>query len=62
VAPVTIHTEDSLLRRVVRDFISDKDDVMYVQGDEAFAEAKSYFIQMYFTIVSGDKYRSKCDI
>ena len=47
VAPVTIHTEDSLLRRVVRDFISDKDDVMYVQGDEAFAEAKSYFIQMY---------------
>ena len=23
VAPVTIHTEDSLLRRVVRDFVSD---------------------------------------
>ena len=47
VAPVTIHTEDSLLRRVVRDFISDKDDVMYVQGQEAFDEAKSYFQQMY---------------
>ena len=47
VAPVTIHTEDSLLRRVVRDFIADKDDVMYVQGDEVFNEAKSYFQQMY---------------
>ena len=47
VAPVTIHTEDSLLRRVVRDFISDKDDVMYVQGEEAFDEAKTYFQQMY---------------
>jgi ribonuclease E len=47
VAPVTIHTEDSLLRRVVRDFISDKEDVMYVQGQEAFDEAKSYFQQMY---------------
>lgn len=47
VAPVTIHTEDSLLRRVVRDFISDKEDIMYVQGEEAFNEAKSYFQQMY---------------
>lgn len=47
VAPVTIHTEDSLLRRVVRDFIADKDDVMYVQGDEVFNEAKTYFQQMY---------------
>ena len=47
VAPVIIHTEDSLLRRVVRDFISDKDDVMYVQGSEAFEEAKTYFQQMY---------------
>ena len=46
-APVIIHTEDSLLRRVVRDFISDKDDVMYVQGGEAFDEAKTYFQQMY---------------
>lgn len=47
VAPVTIHTEDSLLRRVVRDFISDKDDVMYVQGQEVYDEAKTYFQQMY---------------
>ena len=47
VAPVTIHTEDSLLRRVVRDFIADKNDVMYVQGEEVFNEAKSYFQQMY---------------
>ncbi len=47
VAPVIIHAEDSLLRRVVRDFISDKDDVMYVQGAEAFDEAKTYFQQMY---------------
>ena len=47
VAPITIHTEDSLLRRVVRDFISDKEDIMYVQGEEAFNEAKSYFQQMY---------------
>ena len=47
VAPVIIHTEDSLLRRVVRDFISDKDDIMYVQGAEAFEEAKTYFQQMY---------------
>ena len=47
VAPVIIHTEDSLLRRVVRDFISDKEDIMYVQGEEAFNEAKSYFQQMY---------------
>lgn len=47
VAPVTIHTEDSLLRRVVRDFISDKDDVMYVQGQEVYDEAKAYFQQMY---------------
>ena len=47
VAPVIIHAEDSLLRRVVRDFISDKEDVMYVQGAEAFDEAKTYFQQMY---------------
>ena len=47
VAPVTIHTEDSLLRRIVRDFVSEKDDVMYVQGEEAYDEAKSYFQQMY---------------
>ena len=47
VAPVTIHTEDSLLRRVVRDFIVDKNDVMYVQGDDVFEEAKTYFQQLY---------------
>ena len=47
VAPVTIHTEDSLLRRVVRDFIGDKDDVMYVQGEEVFEEARSYFQKLY---------------
>ena len=47
VAPVTIHTEDSLLRRVVRDFLSDKDDVLVIQGEEAFDAAKQYFQQMY---------------
>lgn len=47
IAPVTIHTEDSLLRRVVRDFIVDKNDVMYVQGEEVFEEAKTYFQQLY---------------
>lgn len=47
VAPIIIHTEDSLLRRVVRDFVSDKEDVMYVQGEEAFDEVKSYFVQLY---------------
>ena len=47
VAPVTIHTEDSLLRRVVRDFLSDKEDVLVIQGEEAFDAAKQYFQQMY---------------
>lgn len=47
VAPVTIHTEDSLLRRVVRDFLADKDDVLIVQGEEAYDAAKMYFQQMY---------------
>ena len=47
VAPVTIHTEDSLLRRVVRDFLSDKDDVLTIQGDEAFEVAKTYYQQLY---------------
>ncbi len=47
VAPVTIHTEDSLLRRVVRDFLSDKEDVLVIQGEEAFEAAKTYFQQMY---------------
>ena len=47
VAPVTIHTEDSLLRRVVRDFLADKDDVLVIQGEEAYDAAKTYFQQMY---------------
>ena len=47
VAPVTIHTEDSLLRRVVRDFLSSKDDVLTIQGEEAFDAAKTYFQQLY---------------
>ena len=47
VAPVTIHTEDSLLRRVVRDFLSSKDDVLTIQGEEAYEAAKNYFQQMY---------------
>ena len=47
VAPVIIHTEDSLLRRVVRDFITEKNDIMYVQGDDVFEEAKTYYQQLY---------------
>ncbi|MBR3782026.1 MAG: Rne/Rng family ribonuclease [Alphaproteobacteria bacterium] len=47
IAPVTIHTEDSLLRRVVRDFLSDKEDVLVIQGEEAYDAAKQYFQQMY---------------
>ncbi|HNY25470.1 MAG TPA: ribonuclease E/G [Alphaproteobacteria bacterium] len=47
VAPVVIHTEDSLLRRIVRDFLSDKDDVLVIQGEQAFEAAKSNFQQMY---------------
>ena len=47
VAPVIIHTEDSLLRRVVRDFLSSKEDVLTIQGEEAYEAAKTYFQQMY---------------
>ena len=47
VAPVTIHTEDSLLRRVVRDFVSDKEDTLIIQGEEAFDAAKTHFQQLY---------------
>ena len=47
VAPVTIHTEDSLLRRVVRDFLSSKDDVLTIQGEDAYDAAKTYFQQLY---------------
>jgi ribonuclease E len=47
VAPVTIHTEDSLLRRIVRDFLSEPEDVLVIQGDEAYDAAANYFKQMY---------------
>lgn len=47
VAPAAIHTEDSLLRRVVRDFISDAEDTLVVQGDEAYDAAISYYKQMH---------------
>ncbi len=47
VAPVTIHTEDSLLRRVVRDFLSDPEDTLVIQGEDAYEAAKGYFQQMY---------------
>ncbi|MCL1892591.1 MAG: Rne/Rng family ribonuclease [Alphaproteobacteria bacterium] len=47
VAPAVIHTEDSLLRRVVRDFVSDPEDVLIVQGEEAYDAANNYFKQMY---------------
>jgi ribonuclease E len=47
VAPATIHTEDSLLRRVVRDFLSDPEDVLIVQGDEAYDQAMEFYQQMY---------------
>lgn len=46
VAPAIIHTEDSLLRRVVRDFISDENDVLTIQGEEAFLAAVEYFKMM----------------
>ncbi len=47
VAPVIIHAEDSLLRRVVRDFISDKTDTMVIQGEEAYEAAKTCYQQLY---------------
>lgn len=47
VAPAIIHTEDSLMRRVVRDFISDEGDVLTIQGDETFAQAVEYFRMMH---------------
>ncbi|MDR2685494.1 MAG: Rne/Rng family ribonuclease [Rickettsiales bacterium] len=48
-APATIHTEDSLLRRVVRDFMSDKGDTLTIQGSEAFDQATEYFKLMHGT-------------
>jgi ribonuclease E len=47
VAPITIHTEDSLLRRIVRDFLSDKEDTLIIQGEAAYDEAKANFQSMY---------------
>jgi len=47
VAPATIHTEDSLLRRVVRDFLSDPEDVLTIQGDEAYEQAMEFYQQMH---------------
>ncbi len=47
VAPAVIHTEDSLLRRVVRDFISEPEDTLIVQGSEAYESAMTYFKQMH---------------
>ncbi len=47
VAPAVIHTEDSLLRRIVRDFISEPDDTLIVQGEEAYESAMTYFKQMH---------------
>jgi len=47
VAPAVIHTEDSLLRRVVRDFISEPEDTLVVQGEEAYEAATNYFKQMH---------------
>lgn len=47
VAPAVIHTEDSLLRRVVRDFISEPEDTLVVQGNEAYDAAVNYFKQMH---------------
>ncbi|MDR2268656.1 MAG: ribonuclease E/G [Rickettsiales bacterium] len=46
-APATIHTEDSLLKRIIRDFITEPSDVLTIQGDEAFDAAISYFHQLY---------------
>ncbi len=47
VAPATIHTEDSLLRRVVRDFLLDKDDVLTIQGHTGAEVAMNYYRQMH---------------
>jgi len=46
-APATIHTEDSLLKRVIRDFITDPADVLTIQGDDAFENAINYFQHLY---------------
>ena len=47
VAPATIHTEDSLLRRVVRDFLAEATDTLTIQGDEAYDLAVGFYKQMH---------------
>lgn len=49
-APTLIHKEETLLRRVVRDFITNKNDVLTIDGNEAYNEAKSYFSKMHTKI------------
>ncbi|MDR1071982.1 MAG: ribonuclease E/G [Rickettsiales bacterium] len=46
-APAIIHAEDSLLVRVIRDFITDPNDVLTIQGEEAFEAAVRYYQQLY---------------
>ena len=47
VAPATIHTEDSLLRRVVRDFLSAPEDTLTIQGVEAYDQAVGFYQMMH---------------
>lgn len=47
IAPAIIHLEDSLLRRVVRDFMAEPEDVLFIQGEEAFDAAVGYYQQLY---------------
>ena len=46
VAPATIHSEDSLLRRVVRDFLT-ANDTLTIQGDDAYNEAVEYYQKLH---------------
>ncbi|MDR3208339.1 MAG: ribonuclease E/G [Rickettsiales bacterium] len=46
-APSIIHAEDSLLVRVIRDFITDPNDALTIQGDEALDSAIRYYQQLY---------------
>ncbi|MDR2769899.1 MAG: Rne/Rng family ribonuclease [Rickettsiales bacterium] len=48
IAPATIHAEDSLLKRVARDFVIDPADTMItVEGDGAFGEVAQYYQQFH---------------
>jgi len=48
IAPAIIHTEDSLLKRVVRDFVTDTSDTsITIQGDEAYNEVLTYYQQFH---------------